>query len=59
MCFDCFLPANTTNKKSLNHKNFNKPSLCTIISRPETFETETRKNGSRDSITDDPLSVSL
>jgi len=31
-CFGCFLPANTTNKKSLNHRNFNKRFLCNIQS---------------------------
>jgi len=31
-CFGCFLPANTTNKKSLNYRNFNKPFLCNIQS---------------------------
>jgi len=34
-CFTCFLPANTTNKKSLNYKNFNKPFLCNI----QSFQT--------------------
>ena len=29
-CFGCFLPANTTNKKSLNYRNFEKPFLCNI-----------------------------
>jgi len=33
--FHCFLPANTTNKKSLNYRNFNKPFLCNI----QGFET--------------------
>jgi len=31
-CFGCFLPANTTNKKSLNYKNFTLPVLCNIQS---------------------------
>jgi len=31
-CFGCFLPANTTNKKSLNYRNFNKPFHCNIQS---------------------------
>ena len=61
-CFGCFLPANTTNKKSLNYRNFNqpcrwivfailevsRPQLFETETRPETFETKTRKNVSRD-----------
>jgi len=48
-CFGCFLPANTTNKKSLNYKGFTKPfSAIYEVSRPVAFETETPKNGSRD-----------
>ena len=57
-CFGCFLPANTTNKQLLNYINFTVPFLCNSQSietcsfetetRPETFETESRKNGSRD-----------
>jgi len=31
-CFGCFLPANTTNKNSLNYKNFTLPVLCNIQS---------------------------
>jgi len=31
-CFGCFLPANTTNKKSLNFGNFTKLFLCNIQS---------------------------
>jgi len=31
-CFGCFLPERTTNKKSLNYWNFNKPFLCNIQS---------------------------
>ena len=60
-CFDCFLPANKTNKKSLNFRNFTnyffaifkvwRPVAFKTETRPETFETETRKNGSRHSIT--------
>jgi len=49
MRFGCFLLANTTNKKSLNYRNFNKPFFCNIQSLETwNFETETRKNGSRD-----------
>jgi len=48
-CFRCFLPANTTNEKSLNHGNITIPFFAILKpSRPETFETETRRNGSRD-----------
>ena len=47
-CFGCFWPANTTNKNSwiieiLIHHFF----AILKVSKPETFETETRKNGSR------------
>jgi len=31
-CFGCFLPTNTTNKKSLNYTNFYKPFLCNMQS---------------------------
>jgi len=31
-CNGCFSPANTTNKKLLKYKNFNKPFLCNIQS---------------------------
>jgi len=34
-CFDCFLPANTTNTKSLNYRNFTLPFLRNI----QTLET--------------------
>jgi len=51
-CFGCFLPANTNKNRRiiqilLNH-------FCAIfkVSRPVAYKTETRKNGSRDSITD-------
>jgi len=30
--FGCFLPANTSNKKSLNYRSFTKPFLCNIQS---------------------------
>jgi len=51
-CFDCSLPANTTNVKSLNYRNFtipvlrNSQSLETSLptkTRPETFTTGTRQ----------------
>ena len=57
-CFGCFLPANTTNKKSLNYRNFNKPFLCNVQSletwnfwdRDETWNIRDRdsQNGYRD-----------
>jgi len=31
-CFGCILSANTTNKNSLNYRNFNKPFLCNVLS---------------------------
>ena len=40
-CFDCFLVANTTNKKSLNYRSFNKPFLCNIQSL-ETWKLRDR-----------------
>jgi len=64
MCFGCILPANATNKESLNYKNLanhffaiikvQRPETIETDTRPETFktETETRKNGSRDSSRD-------
>jgi len=55
-CFGCFLPADTTNQKSLNHRNFNKPFFAIFkVSRPETFETETCKNWSQDESRDQVL----
>jgi len=48
-CFGCFLPANTTNKNRwiieilINHF-----FAIFKVSRPENFDTATRKNGSRD-----------
>jgi len=50
----CFLPAYTTNKKSLKYRSFNKPFFAIFkVSRPAAFETETRKNGSRDFIAEE------
>ena len=60
-CFDCFLPANTTEKKLVElHKFYSAMSLQYSKSQDNrlvtetcvAFETNTRKNGSRDSITD-------
>ena len=48
-CFGCFLPANTTNKNIWITEILINHFFATFkVSRPETFETETRKNGSRD-----------
>ena len=64
MCFGGFLPANTTNQKSLNHRNFNtvyhffeifkisRPETVDTETMPETFETETHKNRFRGSSRD-------
>jgi len=65
MCFGCILPANATNKESLNYKNLTNHFFAIIkVSRPETIETETRpetfktktetrKNGSWDESRDE------
>jgi len=47
-CFGCFLPANTTNKTSLNYRNFNKPFLCKIQSL-ETWNFRDRDSQKWDS----------
>ena len=57
--FWLFLTCKYSKQKLLNYKNFTIPFLCnsqSIETRPETFETETRKDTEirpRDSITDD------
>jgi len=51
-CFGCFLPANATNKNRWILEILLNYFFATFkVSRPVAFETETRKYGSRDSIT--------